>query len=236
MTARSIADLGRLGGALAPLDRHFARTVARLVGEEDSWVLLGAALASRVVGEGSVCVDLAEQASRPVVGEDGAELADLRWPAAEAWAERLGASALTGDGTGPEPLVLDSAGRLYLARYWRYEQQLAGALRRRAVPREDDVPPPVLDRVLEQVGRGASDEQVDAVRRGLTRHLTVVTGGPGTGKTTTVVRLIAALHLLASEEGLAPPRVALAAPTGKAAAALLATTISLCVLMARTAV
>lgn len=126
-------------------------------------------------------------------------------------------SRLVGEGSPATPLVLDGAGRLYLHRYWDHERRLAAHL----AALDRDVPlgtraarDAVLDRLFPpQPGR--DDAQREAAARALERRLTVISGGPGSGKTTTVARLIGALALLAP--GL---RVALAAPTGKAAARL----------------
>jgi len=119
------------------------------------------------------------------------------------------------------PLILDEAGRLYLHRYWRYERDLAEAILMRAA-----APAPRLDRGLLRDGLarlfpppadGGTDWQKVAAVAALSRRFTVVSGGPGTGKTSTVVKIIA---LMLEQAGETPFRIALAAPTGKAAARL----------------
>ncbi len=130
-------------------------------------------------------------------------------------------AAPTGEPT--RPLVWDGT-RLYLERYWRYEEQVAADLRRRAaapggVAEASDATDLVLDRLFGPAGGEVPDLQRRAAATALTRRLAVVAGGPGTGKTRTVARLLAAvLELAPPAHGSAP--VALAAPTGKAAARL----------------
>ncbi|MDR2625878.1 MAG: exodeoxyribonuclease V subunit alpha [Zoogloeaceae bacterium] len=130
----------------------------------------------------------------------------------------LHASGVAGDAASGKPLILDGAGHLYLARYFSAETRLVADLlaRHRAVP-----PPPgkaarqMLARLFPAAAdaQDAPDEQKRAVALALLRRLTVIRGGPGTGKTFTVARLLACL--LAEDPAL---RIALAAPTGKAAA------------------
>src|SRR5690606_7904031 len=114
-------------------------------------------------------------------------------------------------------LVLDSGWRLYLHRYWQYEQRLAAALHARAQDTAADAGAvrAQLDRVFDPPG-DAIDWQRVAAALALRRRLSVITGGAGTGKTTTVVKLLTALRQLEGEH----TRIALAAPTGKAAARL----------------
>jgi len=131
--------------------------------------------------------------------------------------ERLAASPAVAGGPAGEaaPLVLDGDA-LYLQRLWRAESVLAGLLVAL------DAPAPLADaaareQVLDEV---APVERVDALQRAaiaaaLSRRLAIVTGGPGTGKTTTMARLLVAFSRLAPAA-----RIAIAAPTGKAAARL----------------
>src|SRR5206468_794622 len=107
-------------------------------------------------------------------------------------------SRLVGVGEGETPLVLDAAGRLYLRRYWEHEQRLASAIRERCV--EDLVLPDEdfrerIDRLLPRsavAGREVDWQRVAAMVAAR-RRFCVISGGPGTGKTTTVVKILAIL-------------------------------------------
>jgi len=206
-------------GAVAALDAHLARALAELVPDTPEPVLLAAALVSAAAREGHSCVSLAALAAARA--RAAGDLAP--GPEPPALAALLEASALVSDGTRATPLVLDR-GRVYLHRHWADERALAAALRQRA----SASPPPLaaaparnsLQRLFGPPPRGGPDGQRVAAVLAALRPLTVITGGPGTGKTSTVVRVIALLIEQSFAQGLPPPRVALLAPTGKAAARL----------------
>jgi exodeoxyribonuclease V alpha subunit len=211
-------DAFRERGVLADLDVEFARFVARLAGEATPEVVLAAALVSRDVERGHVCADLAALAGTvvlPGADDDPVDGGPVVAPPLARWRAALEASPLVG---GEGLLVLDPAGRLYLQRYWRHEQALAAALLARAadVPAVDEARLRAdLGRLFPRAGDGPDWQQVAAATAVL-RRLCVVSGGPGTGKTSTVVRVLA---LLASQSDQ-PLRIGLVAPTGKAAARL----------------
>ena len=171
---------------------------------------LALALAVRAVRNGSVCVDLA------VVEADSLQ-SDLPWPTIEEWLVALRASALLGE---PPVLRLYDDRLLYLDRYWLEEQQVCTDLLAR-IGADPPVDNAALDAGLARVfHRPGSAEQRAAAAIALSQLTTVLTGGPGTGKTTTVAGLLALLAEQAELAGLPRPRIALAAPTGKASARL----------------
>jgi exodeoxyribonuclease V alpha subunit len=212
-------------GVLDLADVHTAATVGRITGESDESVALALALTVRALRLGSVCVDLTTVADDVFeAAEEGLEVADLPWPEPSAWLTRCRASRALADGPdAPDgrPLRL-VAGNLYLERYWRQEE----AVRRQLVERLSAPPPTVdderltvaLDRLFS--GDGLAPGEEDLQRRAAEvcarQWVTVLAGGPGTGKTTTVAKVLA---MLGDQPGR-PPRIALAAPTGKAAARL----------------
>jgi exodeoxyribonuclease V alpha subunit len=207
-------------GVLDPADVHVALRIGRLGGEAAEEVLLAVALAVRAVRLGSVCVDLAS-VSRTVLGE-GDELVDvsaLPWPDPPPWLAACAASGLVSHGAdapGGLPLRLVD-GLLYLERYWGEEEVVRRSLAERAAAPPPEVDLPRLRAGLERhFAEPGSERQRLAAAVSVLRRVTVLAGGPGTGKTTTVARLLALLH----EQPGPPPRVALAAPTGKAAARL----------------
>jgi len=212
---------------LSSLDLHFARAMARLVFEQDERVVLAAALVSRQVQAGHVCLDLPRLCGGQLVLEGAASVV-AAWPALDVWLHALANSALVRAGTGMTPLCLDAAGRLYLRRYFEHQRGLADALlgraRRPSMPIDRGLLEEGLDRLFGPAKRGATPADPDlqrvAAQRAVERALCVVSGGPGTGKTTTVVKILALIIEQAIAAGRPLPRVHLMAPTGKAAARL----------------
>ena len=215
-------------GVFGAYEVQFATTVLRLrpgLGAEE---LLALAVAARAPRFGHVCTPLDDMAIR-LAELDGEEVDGLPWPPADAWAATLSRSGVVATApqvdAGPvRPLVWD-ADRLYLQRYWHYELAIAEDLARRCAPVPNagelwpGAPGDEVDRVLDSLF-GASDPadlQRLAASRALAPGVSIIAGGPGTGKTYTVARLLAAAHLVAAGRGR-PLSVALAAPTGKAAA------------------
>jgi exodeoxyribonuclease V alpha subunit len=205
-------------GVLTPADVHVAQLLGTLTGESDDRVLLGAALTVRGTRNGSVVLDLARAADTIAPdADDGADLAvELPWPTLDGWVDACAVSPLvTGVAGGPPMQMVGS--RLWLDRYWHQEVQVADDLLRRSADRPDDIDPiqlrPDLDSLFAE--DGAPDQRLAVAVAALSR-VAVIAGGPGTGKTTTVAQLITVL-LRRLGPGL---RIALAAPTGKAAARL----------------
>ena len=221
-------------GWMRELDRALAQLFAELDPQASPLLLLGAALASHQLGQGHVCLDLAATLanpdftlSLPPEGEDAEEamilpsqvLAGL---SLESWLVACaGSSLLESEGA---PLVLSGA-CLYMRRYWNYERQVAGDIARR-LQANAAAPADLAARLaslfpepLVVDGQRLTDWQKLACAMAAQGRFTLITGGPGTGKTTTVVRLLALLQEAAMATG-EPLRLSLAAPTGKAAARL----------------
>lgn len=224
-------------GWLRALDRAFVSFLEERAPGSDPLVLLAAALASHQLGHGHVCLDLEQTLAEPdfalsLPPEGDALSGPLLLPSQllasldlATWLQRIGDSGLVARGDAPgqsaRPLVF-SARRLYLRRYWTYERRIDAALHERLASRQPQ-PADLAQRLAQLFEGGAPGGEVDwqklacalATRAGFS----VITGGPGTGKTTTVVRLLALLQGPAVELGR-PLRIRLAAPTGKAAARL----------------
>ncbi|WOS41017.1 exodeoxyribonuclease V subunit alpha [Xanthomonas rydalmerensis] len=229
-------------GTLRTLDHAFAHSLARLDPDTPDLVLAGAALASLAVASGHAGLDPA-RASLLLDSRDGAPPA---LPTADDWSRALAASrwvaqpAAEDAASADSPLVLEH-GLLYLRRYREYERRLAQGLRRLAtqpLPHSDlSALAPLFAQVfplppgegarragegtttgdLQSAGDPHPDRQAQAAALALRRALLLVTGGPGTGKTTTIARLLLLRLAQARATGLPPPRIALAAPTGRAA-------------------
>jgi exodeoxyribonuclease V alpha subunit len=214
-------------GVLGPLDLHFARMLASLDPRAAPEVVLGGAWASRAVHFGHVCADLRRILSRKLLDADGMPIEDAPLPALFDWVMALGSgSSLVGDGSTDTPLVFDGGARVYLQRYFGYQQRLASALARRAA-RVDAIDAtkvrPVLDRLFARGALKPDPHQREAAAVAVMRGLTVLSGGPGTGKTTTVVRMLALMQAEALGRGAPPLRISLLSPTGKAAARMVET-------------
>ena len=207
-------------GVLSPIDVHAAVVIARLCGETDPRVTLAAALAVRGTRFGHVCIRLATQREGVVVdGRDAEVIEALPWPEGAEWESAVESSGIVGDGSGDEPLVI-AGDRLYLERDFRYEEDVVGLIEARTGTAPTGLAPEVrarLDRLLPPLVDGATNRQHAAVATALGGKLTVIAGGPGTGKTYTLAALLA---MLAQGSGEDLPLVALCAPTGKAAARL----------------
>ena len=211
-------------GALSAADVHVAVRLGRLATEEGDTVLLAAAFAVRAPRLAHVCTDLATIRERVTVDTDlPVDVRALPWPDVTEWLVAVSASPLVAvgvDGADERPLRLVGT-RLYLDRYWREERQVAADLRARGGLVAADVDCAVLTEGLARLFEGPSpDYQRLAAATAVLRRFAVVAGGPGTGKTTAVARVLALLHEQAAAAGIPPPLVALAAPTGKAAARL----------------
>lgn len=187
---------------LTPGDALIARRLASIHADPDPLPELALAFAVRAVRLGSTCFDPAQDAPTPDVG----------WPEAPAWLEAVRTSALS-------RVLIAEHGLIYLDRYRELEVALCADLTARAA----HVPPPLdetlLSADLRRLFSGeAHDDQRAAAERAARVGTIVLTGGPGTGKTTTVAGVLAILEAQSRATRGRSLRVALAAPTGKAAA------------------
>ncbi|MDD2308898.1 MAG: exodeoxyribonuclease V subunit alpha [Desulfuromonadaceae bacterium] len=199
---------------LSTLDVHFADFIVRIDRHPSSELWWGAALASHAAGRGHTCFNL-------FAGLDHTALPLSATPRKSPpsdiglWLASLKTCDTVGAPGAYTPLVLDQGGRLYLHRCWGYEQQIATGILSRSRPLECDENrlDEALDRYFPPQG-DTIDLQREAARMALMHRFSVISGGPGTGKTATVARILA---LLLDMSGDSIPEIALAAPTGKAA-------------------
>ena len=200
---RGESDMETASDERREIDVRFADFLCGLADDVSEELHRTACEASAALGNGDICLDLAE-----CWGDDFPRVA-----------AKITCSGVVGSPGENTPLVLDDRGRLYLYRYWRYEQCLAERLLSMSAERwpvEISLFSDGLDRLFGSPGDGIDWQRVAAaaaVRVGLC----VISGGPGTGKTTTVVKIIA---LMIEQAGSGTLRIGLAAPTGKAAARL----------------
>ena len=236
-------------GWLRPLDGAFASFLWREVPDAQAFLILAAALASHQLGRGHAALDLASTLDDPAFAlslpPEGASTPEIENPVRlpgevlagltlQQWQAALHHPILVGSGYGDTPLVLVGS-RLYLRRYWQCEQNVRAGIdqRLRRLPTlQADLPIPQLRQTLDALfppsstpGNG-TDWQKLACALASRSGFSIITGGPGTGKTTTVVKLLALLQAMslatAHQDGrsMRPLRIRLAAPTGKAAARL----------------
>ncbi|MFU8818576.1 MAG: exodeoxyribonuclease V subunit alpha [Desulfurivibrio sp.] len=215
---------------LGEFDRHWVGLLRRLDPQASPAVLLAGALARAAIDQGHLCIELDQLAARPLPRPEGA--APVVFPPPAALRAELARSPLVAcPASGGEPsvdssftpLVLED-NRLYLRRYQQYESDLAAAILQRAARPTTTIDAEGLAAALHTLATAAGispdPEQREAVLTALRQQLTVISGGPGTGKTTIIFFVLALLQLLAAKTRQAPPRMLLLAPTGKAAARL----------------
>jgi len=190
------------------LDIHFKNFTAKLVKKDVAEVSLAAVLVSHYKEQGHICVELSGDMEIPV---SPSEL--------ENWRRKLERSPVVGKPGEYKPLILDGRSRLYLYRYWEYQEKLANLIRKWVVQDAKDIDFKLLEEGLERLFPANQTEETDwqkvAAFTALTQRFCVISGGPGTGKTTTVAKILALLLEQNSRQ-----KIALAAPTGKAAARL----------------
>ncbi|MGD8524509.1 MAG: exodeoxyribonuclease V subunit alpha, partial [Desulfobacterales bacterium] len=199
---------------------HFARFIADLCGDGDSDIFLAAALVSHAAENGDVCINLHDNAEKVILekqnGNDG-----LICPKLDRWLEKIEASPVTGRPGQRKPLILDARNRLYLYRNWEYENILADDINSRA---NDETCKLDMKSLIRSISKlypkekgGTPDWQKIAAVTALLKKICIITGGPGTGKTFTITKIMALLI----EQGIPQsPKIFLAAPTGKAATRL----------------
>lgn len=232
-------------GWLRPLDWAFGRFLWSEAPDASPWLIMAATLASHQLGRGHVCLNLEATLEDPSLAlslpPEGAELADMEAgtppPSPQevfadltlpAWLESLQHHLLTHSEHAATPLVLTEH-RLYLRRFWAYEQQVLNQIARRLNPLATT---PIHHPAAGDIGAALAElfpdscDSVDwqklACALSLKSRFSIITGGPGTGKTTTVLKVLALLQTLALADTQKPRalRIQLAAPTGKAAARL----------------
>jgi exodeoxyribonuclease V alpha subunit len=236
-------------GWLRQLDTAFADFLWREVPDADPFLILAAALASHQLGRGHASLDLAATLNNPALAlslppegryaqesENPAQLPGevLAGLSLAQWQAALEHPELVASGPGDTPLVR-AGSRIYLRRYWQYEQDVRAGIDQRLLTSptlQAALPIPALRQTLESLFPLASDPgptpnwQKLACALAARSAFSIITGGPGTGKTTTVVKLLALLQALAlaaaplGDRQARPLRIRLAAPTGKAAARL----------------
>ncbi|MBU1162666.1 MAG: exodeoxyribonuclease V subunit alpha, partial [Proteobacteria bacterium] len=208
-------------GILTDIDVHFAGFMANLADSKYQEIFLGAALASNVTGKGDVCLDLVSFAGKTLLEKDDGMDAVI-CPELSVWKENLISTKIVGRPEDLCPLILDERNRLYLYRYWEYEKKLSDSIKKRT---KEDIGGINLLLIKDSIKRLFPEIIDDDVNRQKIAAITsafkkfcVISGGPGTGKTTIIAKILAMLiEQTGKEKSL---RIFLTAPTGKATARL----------------
>ncbi len=202
---------------LSEIDRRFAAFICREADSASPLLSHVASLVSAMVASASICLNLADIGGRDIC-IDGEEIS---FPLLDELREELLKTTVVGSPGDFRPLILDTGNRLYLYRYWKYERDLARIVLEKAAAPGDRLDEEKLASGLKRLfpdTAGEIDWQQAAALAALRKKFCIISGGPGTGKTSTVVKILA---LLLEQAGDQPVRIALAAPTGKAAARLM---------------
>jgi len=213
-----VKDIGE--SYFSPIDTALADLLAGQVGEDGNFLFLAAALVSNHLQDGHICLDLNTVAGRELSLDDENKT-KIICPPLKCWINKLKKFSCVGSPGEFKPLILDKENRMYLQRYWRYENDVARIILSRqaqALGKKFD-----KKELQERLAFYFPDDprqkinwQKVAAVAALQKKFLVISGSPGTGKTTAIIKIIAFV-LEMEKRNL---RIALAAPTGKAAARL----------------
>ena len=207
-------------GLLSEIDIHFANFIDGFSPNNDPDIFLAAALVSHATAGGDTCLDL-ETACENLLAGTQEDREPIERPKLDVWLKKLKNHPAIGRPGEKCPLILDPKNRFYLYRYWDYENTLSKSIEERISKNIGDLDFPrlkhSLDRLFPKTKQPAVNWQKIAAAVACLKHLSVITGGPGTGKTFTVTKVLALLQEQVPGKRL---QIYLAAPTGKAAARL----------------
>ncbi len=215
---RLLYHLARYGD-ISWLSYHFAEFIAAQAQITiDDPLCLSAALTCEANQRGDVCIDLVRLGEKPMFSSNNIDAANIPSTGASvAWRKLLLDSNSVGNPGDATPLTLDG-NRLYLNRFWFYEDFIAQRILQ-MLERDNTIDRTDISELVESLFSNSSSidqDQKNAIVTAASKDFCVISGGPGSGKTSTVIRILAVL--LAQDSRY---RVALAAPTGKAAARMI---------------
>ncbi|KPA09356.1 exonuclease V subunit alpha [Candidatus Magnetomorum sp. HK-1] len=209
---------------ISPLNKHFSQFICRIAHTSSQELALASALVSYWTERGHICISLNDFSATPIDEclDFSARIIDKKdrfiCPALNKWQEKLTDSGVVGFPGEKKPLILDHSNRLYLYRYYQYEHELSKKLILRSQQDVSNLYISGLSQFMDRLFIGdafpsGESPQRKAVEIAIKKKLCIVSGGPGTGKTSVAAKIIAALIHVAET----PPRIDLTAPTGKAA-------------------
>jgi exodeoxyribonuclease V alpha subunit len=240
-------DLTRIlvdSSVFSVLDLSIVTMLSRLSPDTSTEALFSVAILSQQMTEGHVCVPIEDQSlnlifnryreahtaatADPQTEEQGLIGAD-DFPSAALLRKALLQSSLVGAAEEPiSPLVLDGSNRLYFHRFWSCEQDVFHLLAKRFKHGATSIPADWFQKTLDSLrqqhgkisGASSSKSSHQGIRNALTHLFSIITGGPGSGKTTITLQILAMAILFSEQQGKSAPQIGLLAPTGKAAARL----------------
>ena len=206
------------GEYFTSLDLHFANFIEKLEGQPQRELWLASALVSNFTRQGHICLALDSVAGKNIIHSANPE-STITCPGLKTWLAILQNAAVVGKPGEFKPLILDAGARLYLYRYWDYQEKLAQFIQQRVAASQSELNPEQLQKSLSRFFHPNQYSEIDwqmvATGTAVTNNFCVISGGPGTGKTTTVAKILA---LMIETSVRQMPKIALVAPTGKAAA------------------
>jgi exodeoxyribonuclease V alpha subunit len=215
-TIKSLLKLG----LLSEIDIQFAKFINGFSPDNDPDIFLAAALVSHTTANGNICLNLETAFANLLTGPQE-DKQTIVCPKLDVWLEKLKTHPAVGRPGEKCPLILNAKNRFYLYRYWDYENTLSNSIEKRIDRYIADLDfqrlKNSLDRLFPKTKQTGVNWQKIAAAVASLRHFSVITGGPGTGKTFTVTKVLALLLEQVPEKML---QIYLAAPTGKAAARL----------------
>ena len=207
-------------GLLSWLDIHFSEFIERIEGRDNPELSVAVALVSNSTRQGNICLNLPDIKEKRLLDTGDGNSPGI-YPKLDDWIQSLRQCDTVGRPGEYKPLILDDSCRLYLYRYWEYQHKLAHLIKDRVQADEPRVDisrlKDGLERLFPEESPGEVNWQRIAAFTALTKRFCVISGGPGTGKTTAVVKI---LSLIQELEAPHKKRISIAAPTGKAAARL----------------
>ena len=198
------------------LDYFFAKSLAKAFDEKDPIVLASCAFVSKLLFEGHICLNIsAISGTIRAVSETGNDL--IKFPDLNSWINALQNSLMVSDNI-QTPMVLDSDHRFYFSKYYDFQNRLARNITQRIFFKSSDMDEANIDEIIgSYFTQDHKNNQRKAVKHAANNYFTIISGGPGTGKTY-VTKVIKKIFLsFAKTRGLQVPKIICVAPTGKAA-------------------
>jgi len=202
------------------IDLHFANYIQEISDTQESEIHLAAALVSWSTRNGNVCLDINKVVNKSFFDNAGIDRS-IVIPKLNVWTDKIANCNAVGKPGDSKPLILDSKNRLYFYRYWEYEKMIADTIKERLQSKIENIDYQKLKQSVNRIFSNHRPNELDMQKVAsivaVLNRFCVISGGPGSGKTTTVAKLLALLIELSGDNGI---HIVLCAPTGKAAASL----------------